>query len=106
MSKQINTKDLADIIANAIQDEPYFSKDVLIPKIKALITGFRLQISSVNYSKTLDENGTAKIIRSAELHNLEKDFWKQHLKKIIGNEKMNDYYDLLEIERKKWSLEK
>lgn len=100
--QQISTKDLSEIITKAIQDEPYFSKEVLIPKITALIKGFRLSLASVNYSKNLDEKGTAKLIRANELHNLEKEFWKQKLKNIIGSNNMQDYYDMLDEERKKW----
>lgn len=101
MSK-INTDDLIDLIIDAIKDEPYFTKEVLKPKIKMLIKAFRLKTGSVNYSKSLSENAHAKLIRSNELHNLEKDFWKQELKKIVGNDNMQKYYDLVDVERLKW----
>ena len=103
--KETSTNDLAEIIAKAIQDEPYFSKDIIIPKIKALIVGFRLRLSSVNYSKELSESKTSKLIRINEIHNLEIYFWKEHLKKIVGEEKIKDYYNLLDIERKIWNNE-
>ena len=105
MSKEISTKELSEIIVKAIQDEPYFTKDVLVPRIKALISGFRLNIDSLNYDKVYDDRGTAKLIRSNKLHNLEKDFWKQLLKSKVGSENMQQYYDLLDIERSKWNCD-
>ena len=105
MKKETNTKDLVEIIIEAIKEEPYFTKEVLIPKIKTLITMFRMRTSSANYEKVYDEKGTARLIRSNEIHNLEKDFWKQHLKKIVGDDKIKEYYILLDSERKKWSNE-
>ena len=49
MSKETSTKQLTEILVQAIREEPYFSKDVLIPKVRALITGFRLKLSVNNY---------------------------------------------------------
>ena len=97
-----STKELADILVTAINDEPYFTKDVLIPKVRAIITGFRLSLSTANYSKTYDAKGTERLIRSNELHNLEKEFWKQRLRALVGEEKMQGYYQWLDQERKEW----
>ena len=103
--KEINTKDLCEIIVNAIQEDPYFTKEVLVPKIKTLISMFRLRLSSANYGKILNDNKAENLIRKNELHNLEKEFWKQQLKSIVRNEDMQKYYDLLDTERAKWSNE-
>lgn len=35
--RETDTLELAEIIFNAIKDEPHFTKNVLVPKIKALI---------------------------------------------------------------------
>lgn len=97
-----NTKELVEIITDAIREEQYFSKQVLIPKIRALITAFRLDLRSTNYGKELNPSESAKMIRANELHNLEKDFWKQKLKTLVGADNMNLYYEQLDIERIKW----
>lgn len=99
MSKDTNTKDLSEIIVKAIQEEPYFTKEVLVPKIKALITAFRLRLSTSNYEKILNPTETAKLIRANELHNLEKDFWKTELKEIVGQDNMQKYYLKLDEKR-------
>jgi hypothetical protein len=103
MSKQTSTKDLSEIIVRAIEDEPYFTKDVLVPKIKAIISGFRLDIASINYAKAPKDGDLARLRRSVEMHNHEKVFWSENFKKLVGKENMQQYYDLLNIEREKWS---
>ena len=103
MSKETSTKQLTEILVQAIREEPYFSKDVLIPKVRAIISGFRLRLASTNYNAIKDPSETAKLIRSNELHNLEKDFWKQELKKAVGNEKMDEYYSKLDEQRLIWN---
>jgi len=103
VQKEVSTKQLADILAESIIDEPYFSKEIVIPKIRALISGFRLKLSALNYNSIKDPSETAKLIRSNELHNLEKDFWKQELKKIVGDEKMEEYYSNLDEQRLIWN---
>lgn len=103
MAKQniIATAELAEIIADAIREENYFTKDVLIPKIRTLIRMFRLDIAAKTYSKIENPTKTQRLIRSNELHNLEKDFWKQELKNIVKDD-IEKYYQKLDIERKKW----
>jgi len=103
MSKETSTKQLTEILVQAIREEPYFSKDVLIPKVRAIISGFRLRLSAINYNAIKDPSETAKLIRSNELHNLEKDFWKQELKKVVGSENMNKYYSKLDEQRLIWN---
>jgi len=103
MSKEINTKNLTEIIVKAIIEEPYFNKKELTPKIRALISVFRLKLSAINYNAIKNPNETAKLIRSNEIHNLEKDFWKQELKKVVGDEKINEYYSKLDEKRLIWN---
>ena len=103
VQKEVSTKQLAEILAQSMIDEPYFSKEIVIPKIRSLISGFRLRLSALNYNSIKDPSETSKLIRSNELHNLEKDFWKQELKKIVGDEKMNEYYYKLDEQRLIWN---
>lgn len=103
--KDISTKELCEIIVKAIQDEPYFTKDILVPKIKTLISMFRLRLSSANYGKVLNDNKAENLIRKNELHNYEKEFWKLQLKQLVGDDNMQKYYDLLDERRMIWSNE-
>ncbi len=103
MSKETSTKELTEILVQAIKEEPYFSKDVLIPKVRAIISGFRLRLAATNYNAIKTPSETANLIRSNELHNLEKDYWKQELKKVVGSENMNEYYSKLDEQRLIWN---
>ena len=103
MSKETSTKELSEILVQAINDEPYFRKDVLIPKVRAIISGFRLRLATSNYNKLENPTETARLIRANELHNLEKDFWKQELKQIVGDENMKQYYDKLDEHLSLWN---
>lgn len=104
MKQYSSTEEIAEIICQAIEDEPYFTKATLIPKIRALIIGFRLRLASNNYSKVYTERGTARLVRAVELHNKEKYFWQEQLKNKVGQENMQLYYDLLDLQRKKWGI--
>jgi hypothetical protein len=103
MKEEVSTKQLAEILTQVMIDEPYFNKEVMIPKIKAIITGFRLKLSVINYNAIKDPSQTAKLIRSVELHNLEKVFWMEELKKIVGKENVQEYYDKLNKNRIEWN---
>jgi len=92
VQKNIKTEQLAEIIAQSMIEEPFFNKEVVIPKIKALISGFRLTLSTINYNAIKNPSQTAKLIRSTELMNLEKVFWQEEVKKIVGEEKIKEYY--------------
>ncbi len=98
-----STKDLVIMILDAIEEENFFRKDVLIPKIKAIITAFRLQLSATNYNKICNPSETAQLIRSDELKNLELGFWKSEFKKLVGEEKMQDYYNEVNEKRILWN---
>lgn len=102
-TKETSTKELSEILVKAINDEPFFSKDVLIPKVKAIISGFRLRLASANYNKIKNPTETARLIRANELHNLEKEFWRQELKQIVGDENMKQFYKKLDEYRLLWN---
>lgn len=105
MAEEISTKELAEILVKAINDEPFFRKDILIPKVRSIISAFRLRLAATNYNKLKNPTETSKLIRANELHNLEMDFWKQELKQVVGEENMKLYYDRLNEQRLLWNGE-
>jgi hypothetical protein len=96
MSKETKIDNLSKILVKAIEDEPYFSKEILIPKIKSLITGFRLKMDSINYNSIEKPSKTAKLIRAYQLQVEEKKFYKNKLREQVGIENMQNYYKELE----------
>tara|TARA_R110002124_G_C8577590_1_gene481988 strand:+ start:208 stop:507 length:300 start_codon:yes stop_codon:yes gene_type:complete len=95
MSKETSIIDLSKIIVKAIEDEPYFSTEILIPKVKNLITGFRLKMESINYNSIENPTKTAKLIRSYQLQVEENKFWKNKLIEVVGGD-INKYYKELD----------
>jgi hypothetical protein len=92
----ISTNDLINILYDALINEPYFDEKIIKPKIKAIITGFRLSLNETNYSKLTEKNDTQRLKRLIKIQNEETEFWKKHLKKLVGDEKIKEYYDMLE----------
>ncbi len=105
MRKNINTNKFAEILLDTIVAEPYFSKAVLLPKIITLIKAFRLSLSASNYNKIVEPSETANLIRSSDIMNLEKHFWKHELKNIVGEDSMKQYYNKLDEQRQIWNTE-
>jgi len=103
MGKETSTKEVAEIIVKAIREEPFFSEDILIPKITAMIKAFRLRISSIEYNSIKSSSQTARLIRAIEINNFELSFWKEQLKEIVGIEKMDEYYAKLDEKRLIWN---
>lgn len=102
VSTEISTKELSEILVTAIREENFFTKDFLIPKIKAIITGFRLRLAAANYNKLESPTQTARLIRANELHNLEKVFWQNALTDIVGVGNIQKYFDELNKQRLIW----
>ena len=105
MNKQIGTKELAEIICKAIEDEPYFTKEVLIPKIKMLITAFRLRLSATTYGSIEKPTDKDKLVRANELLNREINFWKEQLRNTVGKENMQPFYNKQVKRREKYNKE-
>lgn len=90
-----STDEIIEIIFSAIEAEPFFSREVLMPKIKAIITAFRLDLSSQNYNKILTPSEHARVIRALEISNNEKEFWKSKIKNHVDDNILSEYYKQL-----------
>ena len=100
--KQISTKELSKILVKSILDEPYLNEEILIPKVKALITGFRFATATTNYNAIRNPTKVAKMIRKSDLQNLEKQFWISELKDLVDDKRMELYYLKLDNKRDEW----
>ncbi len=103
MSRATSIKKLAEIIASAIMDEPHFNKEKLTVKIKSIITGFRLDLATENYHAIKNPSKTARLMRAYDLQNLRRVYWMDELKKIVGEEKMKEYYKELDAKCAKFN---
>jgi len=104
MRKETKTDDLAEIIAKAIEEEPYFKKEVLIPKITALIKAFRLSLKITNFQKEGTPSDFGRLLKSNEIRTIETQFWKGIVREKVTKEEMEIYYNKLEEKRAEFEL--
>lgn len=106
MSKEISTIDLGNMIADYIQEQPYFNREDFIKQFRALTKVFRLRLETFNYNKIEKPTQTAKLIRNNHLMNLEKDFFKEQLEQVVGHRLMIEkYYPIRDKQREIWGSE-
>jgi hypothetical protein len=72
----IGFDDLSKLIIDAIQEEQFFNKETLIPKVKAILKGFRANVASANYNKIEKPSESARRLRTLEIRQMEINFWK------------------------------
>lgn len=86
--------ELSQLIITAIEQEQFFNKETLIPKIKALMNGFSLNINQTNYDRIKNPTDYNKAVRKIEILEQEKQYWKDIVNKIDGKN-MPAYYAAL-----------
>ena len=94
------TKELSEIIAKAIYDEPFLKKETLVPKITSLIKGFRVQLEITNFNKIEKPSTQAKLMKSLRVKEKELNYWKNIVRQTIGEDKMMSHYKYIEELRK------
>jgi hypothetical protein len=82
VSESASFDELSELIVSAIRDEHFFTKEVLIPKVKAIIRGFRINLSTRKYNAIEKPTDTARRLRELEKLELEKTFWQRKVKKL------------------------
>ena len=91
MTRNTSAKDISEMIAKTIIDDPYFSKETLIPKITALIKAFRVDLNDRTMDLSEKPNKIYNILMSKKRQEFEKKFWRKELIKIIGEENQEKY---------------
>jgi hypothetical protein len=102
MAKELGTQELSELLVDAIINEPFFSKKILVPKLNAIISAHRVKLSTINYNKIESPSELAKMIRAEQIQYKTATFWKRELRKLVGEEGMIEYYDKFEKERLMW----
>lgn len=83
--------ELSELIVKAISEEHFFSKEVLIPKVRAIIKGFNLNLNKLNYNKIDSEPERIRRLLQIEIKTKELIFWKQKCLKHLPH-LMDDFY--------------
>jgi HSP90 family molecular chaperone len=92
MKRHHSFDELSELIVEAIIDEPIFSKEKLLPRIKSILKVFNLSLSVIpNIEK--EETATEKHKRLLHIQTIENQvvFWKNKCKEHLP-EKMEEFY--------------
>lgn len=94
-----STKELAKENYQTVKSENFFSEEILVPKILALIKISNYKNNANNYQSIESHTKQQKLMRAIEWHNFEKHFWRKELEKIVGAENMQSYYSKREAQK-------
>ena len=88
MAKKNNVSydEFANMVLKSIEDEPYFTKEVLIPKIKALARSFSLMVSTNNYKNIDCPTKYQQRCRQIDKQEFEKKYWQNKFKDLQSEE--------------------
>jgi hypothetical protein len=93
-NKNISYDNLSKLIISAIEDEQFFNKETLIPKVRAILSGFKANVNLSRYNKIESPTDAAKRLRSLEAKHMEATFWKDKVKALVGEKIEGYYYEL------------
>lgn len=84
--------EFSKMLVDLINDEPFFQKDVLIPKVRALMAGFNVNVNTANYNRKEKPTDAAKRLRALEQRQHEVKFWLNIVRDMSTEEQMKKYY--------------
>jgi len=97
-------QELSRLIIEAIEDEQFFNKELLIPRVKAIMKGFSLNLNVEDYSKERKPSEVGKILFSNKKLKVEQQFW-HNIVRELHPEKIQDYYKEFDEIRRKMNSE-
>lgn len=92
MKKEISTEDFAKVIFDAIYEERFLSKDVIVPKVRTLAKIHRLKIEAQNYNAIENPTKTANLMRSHQKMDFERKFWLEKLRGVLPKGDIENLY--------------
>ena len=103
--KSTSYQELSNLVVTAIEEEQFFRKDVLVPKVKAILSGFQFNLNAVRYNKIESPSDAAKRLKKLQEREIENLFWKNVVRNIDDKNKKKHYKDCDEY-LKSYGLEK
>lgn len=97
--------ELSELIVNAIIEEPFFKKEILVPKIKSVITAFNLKLNNIKLDSVTSETDKSRLLKEIYKQDFERKFWMQKIRDNFP-EKINEYYQELDELTKKNKTQK
>lgn len=103
LKNNISFNEVSQLIIESIEQEQFFNKETLVPKVKAILRGFNLNLSITNYDKVRSPSEIAKLIRSFERVDKEMNYWKQLVRKLDPNN-IQKYYTEVDSLKRDWGF--
>lgn len=94
LQQNTSFKELSRLIIEAIEEEQFFNKETLIPKVKAILSGFKMNINATKYGKIESPSDAARRIRAIEQYEVTVNYWKNRCKDNVPD--MQPFYDKLD----------
>jgi hypothetical protein len=89
--KNSSYDELSNLIADSISEEPFFDKVKIKEKVKALLSGFSLNLNRTRYNKIEEPTDAARRLLALESSDFQMKFWQKKVKALVG-EKIEGYY--------------
>lgn len=88
--KAASYKELSQLIVAAIEEEQFFNKEVLVPKIKAILSGFKMNLDAAKYNSIEKPSDAARRIRAINEYEVIVNFWKCRVRELVPD--ITPYY--------------
>lgn len=85
-SGNLSYEELSKLILEAIEEEQFFNKATLVPKIRAIMSAFRMNLCIVDYKNLKEPSDAAKQRRAMEDQTFQKTFWQRRFRATAGEE--------------------
>lgn len=93
MKKHPSFEEISELIIDAIIEEPIFSKEKLLPRIKSILRAFNLKLSKVpDLQSEETENEKHKRLLHIQKKEAEILFWKRKCNEFLPD-KMKEFYN-------------
>ena len=73
--------EMSKLIVDAIQDEPFFNKETLIPKIKAIMSAFNLKLIQVKLDSVVTDTDKTRFLKELNKREFERRYWMNIVRK-------------------------
>lgn len=91
--KSTSNIELAELIVDMINEQPFFKRNELIPKVSAILKGFSVNLNQTKYNRIETPTRMAKATRAAEQKEAEQKYWFQLAKTILSPEEIKRHVE-------------
>lgn len=88
----LSLDEISNRVVDAVLDERMINKDSLIKRIRPIL---KIWLKNTDTHKNVSKKPKDKLVHTIEQRGIERDFWKQSLKDIVGDDKMQEYYNIV-----------